>query len=138
MMFSDLKERFGKVNTTYVANINTSVVLKCNPPSGYPLPSVSWVKDGRLLGNKELGTSNMRLTKKKKNLFIRKLKTRKTGKYQCVVKNFAGTRRGPVISLIVKGNIMANRWRRGGGVSSSVYILMEHSFASLIVLLYWD
>ena len=103
--FSDINKKFGEVNTTRIKNINTSEVLKCRSPRGYPKPNVSWIKDGVPLGKRELETFHIRLTKKN-NLLIRKLKAQHTGKYQCVVRNFAGTRRGPVISLMVQGKFM--------------------------------
>ena len=81
---------------------NNTIALKCKAPAGEPRPSIQWTKDGNLLGKKELKALRLRQTKKN-NLLIKVAEIEHTGQFRCIVKNIAGTHKGPVISLIVGG-----------------------------------
>ena len=79
------------------------MVLKCRPPDGSPQPNITWYKIGKpslLLGHD--GRRRIRLTSKK-NLVIKRVQMGDSGEYQCVARNMAARRIGPVIKLDVRG-----------------------------------
>ena len=82
---------------------NTTVVLKCRPPNGSPQPNITWYKIGKpslLLGHGD--RRRIRLTFQK-NLVIKRVQMADSGEYQCVARNMAARRVGPVIKLDVGG-----------------------------------
>lgn len=100
-----LRRKFGEVQLYYVLPPNTTVVLKCRPPNGRPLPNITWYKIGTpslLLGHD--GRRRIRLTSKKE-LLIKRVQIGDSGEYQCVARNMAARRVGPVIKLDVGENI---------------------------------
>ena len=67
------------------------------PPYGSPQPNITWYKI-----DKHDGRRRIRLTSKK-NLVKKCVQMEDSGQYQCVAKNMAATRVGPVIKLDVRG-----------------------------------
>ena len=79
------------------------MVLKCRPPYGSPGPNITWYKIGKpslSLGHD--GRRRIRLTSKK-DLVIKCVQMGDSGEYQCVARNMAASREGPVIRLDVRG-----------------------------------
>ena len=73
------------------------------PPNGWPQPNITWYKIGKpslLLGHDS--RRRIRLTFKK-NLVIKRVQMGDSGEYQCVARNMAAKRVGPVIKLDVGG-----------------------------------
>ena len=99
-LFVVLRRNFGKVQLKHVASLNTTVVLRCKPPSGSPPPNVTWYKNGEPLIPRR--GRRMRVTSKK-DLVIRRVRRRDSGKYQCVAENMAARRVGLVMTLEVRG-----------------------------------
>jgi len=98
-----LRRNFGTVQLYHVVPPNSTVVLKCRPPYGSPRPNITWYKIGKpslLLGHD--GRRRIRLTSKK-NLIIKRVQMGDSGEYQCVARNMAARRVGPVIKLDVGG-----------------------------------
>ena len=98
--FLVLRRNFGKVQLKHVASLNTTVVLRCKPPSGSPAPNVTWYKNGEPL----IPRRGKRVQVTYKNdLVIRRLRRSDSGKYQCVAENMATRREGLVMTLEVRG-----------------------------------
>ena len=76
-----------------------SVVLQCKPPVGSPRPNITWYKNGKAL---LLRGRRVRL-RSRNGLIIKRVQMRDSGEYQCVAKNMAARREGPVMTLDVRG-----------------------------------
>lgn len=82
---------------------NTTVVLKCRPPHGSPRPNITWYKIGKpSLSLGRGGRRRIRLTFKK-YLIIKRVQMGDSGEYQCVARNMAARRVGPIMKLDVRG-----------------------------------
>ena len=99
-LFVVLRRNFGKVQLKHVASLNTTVVLRCKPPSGSPPLNVTWYKNGQPLIPRR--GKRVRVTSKN-DLVIRRLRSSDSDKYQCVAGNIAARREGPVMTLEVRG-----------------------------------
>ena len=75
-----------------------SVVLKCSPPRGQPVPTVSWLQDGGLVSN-----SSRRFISSKGNLTISPVTKADQGSYMCRANSPLGTEDSQEALLTVKG-----------------------------------
>ena len=99
LCFADLDRKFGTVTLRHEVHANENVTLPCNPPKGYPPPSITWYKD-----DEQLSTCCGRsLRDSGKTLVIQGVSTNDSGQYYCVAKNRAKHRQGPMITLEVVG-----------------------------------
>ncbi|KAJ7388887.1 Netrin receptor unc5c [Desmophyllum pertusum] len=108
-----LRRNFGTVRDQLhnVVSPNMSVVLQCKPPVGSPRPNITWYKNGKAL---LLRGRRVRL-RSRNGLIIKRVQMRDSGEYQCVAKNMAARREGPVMTLDVRENISTavcteNQW----------------------------
>lgn len=74
--------------------------MECGPPRGSPEPTVSWRKNGQTL---DLNSSKRIRLVDGGNLAIQEARQGDDGRYQCIVRNAAGTRESAVAFLKVHG-----------------------------------
>lgn len=75
-----------------------SVVLRCSPPRGYPVPTVTWLQDGIPVSN-----TSRTLISAKGNLTISSVRKADQGSYMCRASSPLGTRDSQEAFLTVKG-----------------------------------
>ena len=78
--------------------VGVSVVLKCSPPRGYPVPTISWLQDGSLVSN-----ASRTFISAKGNLTISPVTKADQGKYICRASSPLGTRDSREALLTVEG-----------------------------------
>ncbi|VVC43054.1 Hypothetical protein CINCED_3A018710 [Cinara cedri] len=76
-----------------------TVRLECDPPKGYPEPSVSWQKNGEPM---PLDSKKRWYIEEPGNLVIRDVNSEDDGSYTCIASNLAGTRKSKPIMLITQ------------------------------------
>lgn len=78
--------------------VGKSVVLKCSPPRGYPVPTITWLQDGSLVSN-----TSRTFVSAKGNLTISPVTKADQGSYICRASSPLGTRDSQEALLTVKG-----------------------------------
>lgn len=76
------------------------MIIECTPPRGYPEPTVSWKKDGKIINS---NSSRIKLLPNG-SLRITVVRPTDKGKYACRANNILGTRESPPVGLNVYGN----------------------------------
>ena len=84
--------------TVYVGE---SVVLKCSPPRGNPVPTITWLQDGSLVSN-----TSRTFISAKGNLTISLVTKADQGLYICRANSPLGTRNSQEAWLTVKGMVI--------------------------------
>ena len=75
--------------------VGSTVVISCKAPKGFPPPSTSWMKDGRLLSLTESPGTRL----EGGSLVIGSVTKSDNGQYQCKAENVAGVRESPRVTL---------------------------------------
>ena len=89
-------KNFGAEPTDREGDEGRELIFKCGPPEGYPVPMVTWKRNG------EYVNLDSRINIQDANLFIQKLFKEDEGQYQCIVSNMAGRRESTTAKLHVR------------------------------------
>ncbi|XP_060066662.1 collagen alpha-1(XXIII) chain-like [Ylistrum balloti] len=118
---------------TVRARVGATILLPCRTNSGYPAPTVSWVKD---LGNKTLVTSHG--TSTSSGLILRDIKVQDSGTYKCHAENALGSVEKTVIVTVEDDapHIIAREKVIGVAIGESVNNVCEVTHASNVTLTY--
>jgi len=96
-----LKLTFRSEPVNQTVYVGESVVLKCSPPRGNPVPSITWLQHGSLVSN-----TSRTFISAKGNLTISPVTKADQGLYICRANSPLGTRDSHGASLTVKGRMM--------------------------------
>lgn len=95
-----LKLTFRSEPVNQTVYVGESVVLKCSPPRGNPVPSITWLQHGSLVSN-----TSRTFISAKGNLTISPVTKADQGLYICRADSPLGTRDSHGASLTVKGRM---------------------------------
>ena len=96
-----LKLTFRSEPENQTVYVGESVVLRCSPPRGNPVPTITWLQDGNLVSN-----TSRTFISAKGNLTISPVTKADKGFYTCRANSPLGTRNSQEAALTVNGTYM--------------------------------
>ncbi|XP_059224908.1 netrin receptor unc-5 [Stomoxys calcitrans] len=102
-----MRKQFVTSPTSLRVEVGTRAELYCEPPNGFPLPTVSWYKNNvPITENKDIGPT----VSATGTLTFRQVTLQDMANYTCVAENIAGKRNSDSAVLIVYVNGGWNAW----------------------------
>lgn len=101
LFIGTLKLTFRAEPENQTVYVGESVVLRCAPPRGNPVPTITWLQDGNLVSN-----TSRTFISVKGNLTISPVTKADKGLYTCRANSPLGTRNSKKASLTVNGTVI--------------------------------